>query len=654
MQLLDSDLAAMEPTPTQDIPTSHVVIIQDRSSTLYLADDASLDHPIFLEVSELKASGSPQLVTAFEKRIRAITQVPHANVAPILDSGLTDNGHLYAAIDHFTAVPLTQRLIELRRGGQRSAVEMLELTGQIADALNATHRVGVIHQDLRPEKILLNEHNRPQLIGFTVVQSPNQTRHTISDLAPVDELDYESPEQAAGEPVTKVSNVYSLGVMLYELLAGKRPSVPIGQWQVADLPQSRHEMPLEDIRSDLAKDTYTLVRRCLQDVPSERYQTMGEVQAAIQKALMAEQTTADRAAVTQMRHSPSAKRFPAWLVALLVLLLLIGAGAAAAFYLRGDVGTMAETMEEEAAVSAGMGETAVPTATLDWQATAIADATAKAEQIAALAAAEEAAAEPTPAQASATPAPAETAAVEPAAAPTVVVIEAEICQPAAAIVLVYPHTARGYNLTLTGIDFPLNWEIQNIGNCPVPATTQLVYVSGETFGAETSTVVLGNELAVNDTTTISSTLASPKTAGSYLSTWQLVDEEKSPVSAPFTFELRTFVSQTEVEEAAALPTQPLDWSFTVDGTTCEMADSDWTCEVVITPTGGSGQYALQLFDQPGGEATFNSGAGPFIYQATAKRCEPFKRDLKISDSSTGVVINASLSFAANDFFSCTE
>lgn len=636
----------------QDIPSSHVVIIQDRSSALYLADDASLDHPIFLEVSELKASDSPQLVAAFDRRVKAITQLKHPNIAPILDSGLTDDGRLYAAIDHFTAVSLAQRLVELRRGGgYRSPVEMLEMAGHIADALNAIHRAGVIHQDLRPEKILLNEHNRPLLTGFTVVQSPSQTRHTISDLTPVDELDYESPEQAAGEPVTKASNVYSLGIMLYELLAGQRPSVPIGQWQVEDLPQSRHELPLEEMRGDLAKETYALVRRCLHDVPSERYQSMADVQTAIQTALMVEQTTVDRAVVAQTGQTAPAKRFPAWLIAILALLVLVAVGAAGAFYLRGSSeATVADNPSEPANMLVTMDEeTAVPTATLDWQATAIADATAKAEQIAALAAAEEPTTEPT-----ATPAPTETSALEPTAAPTAIVIEAEICQPTAAIVLVYPHTARGYNLTLTDINFPLNWEIKNTGNCPVPDTTKLVYVSGETFGDVTEAVTLGNELAVDQTVTISNTLVSPQVAGSYVSTWQLVDEGDNPVSEPFTFEIRTFVSQNEVENAAAETPKPLDWSFTVDGTTCETAGGDWTCEVVITPTGGSGQYSLQLFDQPFGEATFKTGSGPFTYLATAKRCEPFKRDLTISDSSAGVTIDASLTFTPNDFFNCTK
>ncbi len=634
----------------QDIPSSHVVIIQDRSSALYLADDASLDHPIFLELSELKASESPQLVATFARRVKAITQLNHPNIAPILDSGLAEDGRLYAAIDHFTAVSLAQRLVELRRGGgYRSPVEMLELAGQIAAALNAIHRIGVIHQDLRPEKILLNEHNRPLLTGFTVVQSPNQTRHTISELTPVDELDYESPEQAAGEPVAKTSNIYSLGIILYELLAGQRPSVPIGQWQVEDLPQSRRETPLEEMRGDLAKETYALVRRCLHDVPSERYQSVAEVQTAINAALMAEQTTVDRAVVEQTGQTSPAKRFPAWLVALLALLVLIAVGAAAAFYMRGNSGDMAaegmaDMAEPAAALVTMEEETAVPTATLDWQATAIADATAKAEAIAMLAATEEPTAEP----ATATPAP------EPTVAPTAVVIEAEICQPAAAIVLVYPHTARGYNLTLTGINFPLNWEIQNIGTCPVPDSTNLVYVSGETFGSEDKAVVLGNELAVGETVTISNTLVSPKVAGNYISTWQLVDEAENPVSEPFTFEIRTFVSQNEVENAAAEAPTPLDWTYTVDGTTCETVGSDWTCEVVITPTGGSGQYTLQLFDQPFGEATFKTGSGPFTYEATARRCEPFKRDLTISDSSAGVSIDASLTFLPNDFFNCTK
>lgn len=647
MQFMDSDLALMEQTFMQATSDSNVIIVKDRSSTLYLTDDSSFDHPVFLEVSESKGANDPKAAALLPKQMRLLAKLSHPNIAPILDSGTNESGNFYAVIDHFTAVSLSQRLVELRRGSShRSAVEMLELISQLAAALSMCHQVGIIHQDLRPEKILLNEHGQPLLTGFTVVQSPNQTRNTIGDLTPVDELDYESPEQAAGETVTKASNIYSLGIILYELLAGRRPSVPIGQWQVDDLPQSRHELPLEQMRGDLAKETYALVSRCLRDAPFERYQSMSDLQAAIHTALMAEQTSVDRAVLVQSGQAPTNRRFPAWIIAILVLLVLIGVGAASAFYFRGSTPTSEAMEPAEGAAVAIVAATAVPTEAPDLEATAavVAAATQKAEEAAMMAATEQAMVE----AATATPEP------EPTVLPTAVVIEAEICQPTAAIVLVYPHTARGYNLTLTDINFPLNWEIQNGGNCPVPSSTKLVYVAGETFGANDQEVTLADELAVGETTTISTTLVSPETAGTYSSTWQLVDEADNPVSEPYTFELRTFVSESDVAAAAAEVPQPLDWSYTIDGSSCEYVGADWVCDVAIIPTGGGGQYTLQLFDQPNGQASLQSGSGPFSYQARAKRCEPFKRDLSISEGSAGVALQATLFLVPNDFFNCEK
>ncbi|MEM7114241.1 MAG: protein kinase [Chloroflexota bacterium] len=699
LSLADESTPFEEPQ-TESLLDNAVTIVQDRSSTLYLEQDPTIDLPIFLEVSNTSEADDAKALAQFQKQAQMLTQLQHPNIVPILDAGATPDNRFYTAIEHFTSVTLTQKLVELNRSATSLPAESaLALVNQLADALGTLHALGTIHQDLRPEKILLNEHNQPLLAGFTVTTSPVLTRDTIRDLVPVNELDFESPEQAMGDAVTESSNVYSLGILLYTLFAGHPPRLPIGQWQVADTPQSSREIPLTEVRSGLAKETYALVQKCMASNPAERYQTMPDLQADIQMAMMAEQVSTDRKVVQITKQDKPKKQLPLWgILSLAALLIAVVLGAA--FFISqglppGETETVAEADGGAAAVIVS-GPTATPTATIDFEATAvviaeqqtataesiaatatqaaadaIAEATAEAIMIAETVAAEEAMAEPT---ATMMPEPtmeptvvAEAEAEDEASADEEVTMAdestvAEVsCDPQATILVVYPHEDPNHNLTHTNIFFPLNFDLKNSGDCPIPGDAQLVHVDGEAFGFEGNPVLLENPLAHNQAQTLRVILSSPEEAGEYSSTWQLVDDNNNPISDPFTFQVRTYIPEEGVGEAAegetattVVETLALDWYFRVDGDSCEMIDQDWRCQVMLTPYGGSGgPYQLLIFDQPAGQATTLEGIGTFAYHAVSTRCDVYSQEIKIIDQVTGNTLSSKLTIDPNSFFDCT-
>ncbi|HEX6383027.1 MAG TPA: protein kinase [Anaerolineae bacterium] len=290
---------------------------QRATSNLYLAHDTELDRPVFLEIWQQDIQGEPDLSMEFQKRMETVAQLKHENIAAINDLGVTSKNQPYVAIEYVSGKTLAELQAELsERGVLMPATDALLLVRQIADALAAAHAAGIVHHDLRPGNILITEGNRPVLIDLGIPIA-NKSQLLESSGATPARLDYVSPEQLRGEPLTNRSNIFSLGVILYELLAGHRPQPGVDE----DTPPDSEfpavsVIPLEEARPGLTAETYRLVRNCLQRKERDRFNTVGAMVAAIDVAIAAE-----RAATAARTTPPSRFRLP--YVALIALLAVI-------------------------------------------------------------------------------------------------------------------------------------------------------------------------------------------------------------------------------------------------------------------------------------------------------------------------------------------
>ena len=287
-------------------------------SNLYLAHDIDADCPVFLEILHPFIDNSSNLATQFQQRMESVAQLKHPNIAAVRDVGISPSNLVYAAIEYVPGVSLAQKLA----GEAFMVVEALHFVRQIAGALAVAHSAGIIHHNLRTDNIIVTADNKPVLIDLGIPSVANAPGPSTVD-EPSDILDYTSPELLRGKKLTPQGNVYSLGIILYELLVGHRPRLTNSPWDIFENTTLAKEITLEEARDGLHPETYQLVRDCLRRQEWARHESMEQMIAAIDSAIAAEQFGAPGKAATAAVSQRRLWGMVAGGLALLALLLLL-------------------------------------------------------------------------------------------------------------------------------------------------------------------------------------------------------------------------------------------------------------------------------------------------------------------------------------------
>jgi serine/threonine protein kinase len=234
---------------------------------VYLAVREEDELPVVLKVLEASGAAAGANLARFIQEYTLLSRVHDPHVIRIYDQGFTDD-HAYIAMEYFERGDLRG---ELRGGMTRERA--LDVTTQIARALDVVHGHGIIHRDLKPENVMLRADGTVALADFGVAKSMlqedqdkfslTQTRHGEVVGTPY----YLSPEQAAGKPITPASDLYSLGVMLFEMLAGRRPFTG----DTLDLLLARHLTAPTPPLPRLHQDLQPLVEKLTAKHPEHRY-----------------------------------------------------------------------------------------------------------------------------------------------------------------------------------------------------------------------------------------------------------------------------------------------------------------------------------------------------------------------------------------------
>lgn len=174
---------------------------------------------IVLKVVDARTIRDPAFIERFIREYRIISTVQNEHVARIYDQGVTDD-HLYIAMEYFARGDLKSRM-DQHDASRLSALQSIRLVAQIARALDAIHSAGVIHRDLKPHNIMFRDANRLALVDFGLAKQDGEKSITLAAGIGATPL-YMSPEQCVGRPQDARSDLYSLGVILYEMLTGKR------------------------------------------------------------------------------------------------------------------------------------------------------------------------------------------------------------------------------------------------------------------------------------------------------------------------------------------------------------------------------------------------------------------------------------------------
>ncbi|MCC6491956.1 MAG: serine/threonine protein kinase [Pirellulales bacterium] len=249
-------------------------------AVVYLAEQRSLGRQVALKVLQRALARDGNYVQRFQHEARAAAALVHANIVQIYEVGQAEGVHFIAQ----EYVPGKNLGEVLHRQAALAPQLVLDILRQVAAALCKSSDVGIVHRDLKPENILLSHSGEVKVADFGLARMESSDAKTLTQVGvamgtPL----YMSPEQIEGRPVDVRSDIYSLGVTCYHLLAGAPPHAGDTALAVALQHLSAAPRPLENLRADVPSGLARIVHRMMAKRPEQRYQSAGELLADLRK-----------------------------------------------------------------------------------------------------------------------------------------------------------------------------------------------------------------------------------------------------------------------------------------------------------------------------------------------------------------------------------
>src|SRR5690349_9433913 len=241
---------------------------------VYRATDLTLGQSVALKFLPEEASRNQRLLERFHGEVRVARQVSHPNVCRVYDIGQVE-GMPFISMEYVDGEDLASLLLRI---GRLPAGKAIETARKLCAGLAAAHDRGVIHRDLKPQNIMMNKRGEVVIMDFGLAAIADQlSGNEVRNGTPA----YMAPEQLRGAGVTARSDLYALGLVLYELFTGKRPYDAKTVGQMIALQESGQLTSMTSIASDVDPAVEKAIRRCLDPEPSRRPATALAVAAAL-------------------------------------------------------------------------------------------------------------------------------------------------------------------------------------------------------------------------------------------------------------------------------------------------------------------------------------------------------------------------------------
>ncbi len=250
-------------------------------SSVYRAHDSLLERYVALKVLHEQYSKDEDFVERFKREARSVAQLQHPNIVTVIDRGEQD-GRQYIVFEYVEGENLKELVV---RRGRLEVREALEIAIEVARALGFAHEHGLVHRDVKPQNVLLNGDGRAKVTDFGIARSLDVEQGVTQTGTVLGTSNYIAPEQASGKHVDQHSDVYSLGVVLYEMLTGELPFP--GESFVAVALKHVNEAPpsVVDVRGDIPPRVAEAVDRALEKEPKRRFPGMDAFAAELEACL---------------------------------------------------------------------------------------------------------------------------------------------------------------------------------------------------------------------------------------------------------------------------------------------------------------------------------------------------------------------------------
>lgn len=251
-------------------------------ATVYRARQTSMNRVVALKILPRHLLKDDTYLQRFEREVKIVSQLEHRNIVPVYDYGEHD-GQPYIAMRYMPAGSVD----DLLRRGPLTPDVILSIVNQVAPALDYAHNKQVLHRDLKPSNILLDDGGGAFITDFGIARILGTESHgaTITTQGVVGTPSYMSPEQAQGKDLDGRSDIYSLGVMLFEMFTGRRPFESETPYGVAVMQVTTPPPSPRAFKPEISGPVEVVVLKALKKKPENRYQTAAELAESLKKAI---------------------------------------------------------------------------------------------------------------------------------------------------------------------------------------------------------------------------------------------------------------------------------------------------------------------------------------------------------------------------------